>query len=53
MFKILTLALIMIVQVFSAGDCGKDGGNKKCAARECCSEYSFCGTTKDHCNAKQ
>ncbi|KAL3470945.1 glycoside hydrolase superfamily [Aspergillus californicus] len=30
---------------------GTCGGNTKCAAGTCCSEFGNCGTTEDHCTA--
>ncbi|KAH4076662.1 hypothetical protein HBI56_123050 [Parastagonospora nodorum] len=35
--------------------CGKSFGGKTCMGSQwgdCCSQYSYCGSSKDHCNAK-
>ncbi|KAH8624368.1 hypothetical protein IG631_21107 [Alternaria alternata] len=45
-------ALLSLVSVAFAGNCGPQNGNAKCAANECCSQYGWCGTTVDHCDAK-
>ncbi|OUM62881.1 carbohydrate-binding module family 18 protein, partial [Piromyces sp. E2] len=29
--------------------CGSKFGNAKCGSGECCSQYGYCGTSKDHC----
>ncbi|KAG4081821.1 hypothetical protein H8356DRAFT_1438271, partial [Neocallimastix lanati (nom. inval.)] len=29
--------------------CGKEFNNKSCSNGECCSQYGYCGTSKDHC----
>jgi len=31
------------------GRCGKNYGNSKCLAGECCSKYGWCGKTEDYC----
>ncbi|KAF2829881.1 hypothetical protein CC86DRAFT_176985 [Ophiobolus disseminans] len=48
--RVSTLAFFSLVSGVLAGNCGPDNGNAKCAANECCSQYGWCGTTKDHCD---
>lgn len=49
--RLATLAFFSLVSTALAGNCGPDNKNAKCSAGECCSQYGWCGTTKDHCNA--
>ncbi|CBX93253.1 hypothetical protein IAQ61_008967 [Plenodomus lingam] len=50
--RFATLALFSLVSTVFAGNCGPENKNAKCSASECCSQYGWCGTTKDHCDAK-
>ncbi|KAF2847774.1 carbohydrate-binding module family 18 protein [Plenodomus tracheiphilus IPT5] len=50
--RFATFALFSLVSTVFAGNCGPKNGNAKCAASECCSQYGWCGTTVDHCDAK-
>ncbi|KAH7398968.1 hypothetical protein DE146DRAFT_745579 [Phaeosphaeria sp. MPI-PUGE-AT-0046c] len=45
------VAIFSLVSSAFAGDCGPDNGNAKCAQNECCSQYGWCGTTVEHCEA--
>ncbi|EUC31719.1 carbohydrate-binding module family 18 protein [Bipolaris victoriae FI3] len=47
-----TFALLSLASGVFAGNCGPQNGNAKCASGECCSQYGWCGTTNDHCDAK-
>ncbi|CAE7026064.1 hypothetical protein CFE70_003706 [Pyrenophora teres f. teres 0-1] len=49
--RFATLAILSLVSGAFAGNCGPQNGNAKCAASECCSQYGWCGTTFDHCDA--
>ncbi|KAH4336653.1 hypothetical protein HBH98_225200 [Parastagonospora nodorum] len=44
-------ATLALVSGVFAGNCGPDNGNAKCGSNECCSQYGWCGTTVDHCDA--
>jgi len=35
------------------GRCGKDYGYSSCPSGQCCSKYSYCGTSDDHCLASK
>ncbi|OAL50083.1 hypothetical protein IQ07DRAFT_587761 [Pyrenochaeta sp. DS3sAY3a] len=48
--RVATLAIFSLISGALAGNCGPDNGNAKCASNECCSQYGWCGTTKDHCD---
>ncbi|USP80916.1 carbohydrate-binding module family 18 protein [Curvularia clavata] len=47
-----TFAVLSLVSGAFAGNCGPQNGNTKCSSGECCSQYGWCGTTVDHCDAK-
>ncbi|KAL1892255.1 hypothetical protein Sste5346_007211 [Sporothrix stenoceras] len=34
----------------AAGRCGTDGGNAKCPAGQCCSQWGYCGVGAEFCN---
>ncbi|ERS97863.1 uncharacterized protein SPSK_03515 [Sporothrix schenckii 1099-18] len=34
----------------AAGRCGADGGNAKCPAGQCCSQWGYCGVGGEFCN---
>ncbi|CAK7235972.1 hypothetical protein SCUCBS95973_009446 [Sporothrix curviconia] len=34
----------------AAGRCGADGGNAKCPAGQCCSQWGYCGVGAEFCN---
>jgi len=53
--KFAAVALLSLATaVFAAVDpehCGPQYGNVQCKDNNCCSQYGWCGTTKDHCDA--
>ncbi|KAJ4369050.1 hypothetical protein N0V83_006133 [Neocucurbitaria cava] len=52
--RVSTFAILSFVSVVLAGseNCGPQWNNQVCAnSSECCSQYGWCGTTKDHCDA--
>ncbi|KAH7392738.1 hypothetical protein BKA66DRAFT_510278 [Pyrenochaeta sp. MPI-SDFR-AT-0127] len=49
--RVSTFAILSLVSGAIAGNCGPQNGNAVCAQNECCSQYGWCGTTVDHCDA--
>ncbi|PSN69104.1 hypothetical protein BS50DRAFT_586455 [Corynespora cassiicola Philippines] len=49
--RAFALALISLASVALAQNCGPKFNNQVCEAGKCCSQYGWCGTTKDHCDA--
>ncbi|TGZ76167.1 hypothetical protein EX30DRAFT_375746 [Ascodesmis nigricans] len=52
--RISALLLTILPLLAAAQRCGTEspGGNVKCVAAQCCSEYSWCGTTSAYCNSR-
>ncbi|KAF2027541.1 hypothetical protein EK21DRAFT_102496 [Setomelanomma holmii] len=48
-----TVAFLSMVAGVLAGseNCGPANNNQVCAQNECCSQYGWCGTTTDYCDA--
>ncbi|KAF2743575.1 carbohydrate-binding module family 18 protein [Sporormia fimetaria CBS 119925] len=61
MRSLISISLLFLVTAANAagrvskdGRCGKDFGGVTCTGSQfgnCCSQYGWCGRTKDHCNA--
>jgi hypothetical protein len=43
------VAIISLVQVCEAQECGSQAGNALCANDLCCSQYGYCGNTAAYC----
>jgi chitinase len=43
------VAIISLVQVCEAQQCGSQAGNALCANDLCCSQYGYCGSTPAYC----
>jgi chitinase len=43
------VAIISLVQVCEAQQCGSQAGNALCANDLCCSQYGYCGNTAAYC----
>ncbi len=43
------VAIISLVQVCEAQQCGSQAGNALCANDLCCSQYGYCGSTAAYC----
>jgi hypothetical protein len=50
--RVSIFATLALVSGALAGNCGPQNNNAKCASNECCSQYGWCGTTVDHCDAR-
>jgi len=45
------VAIISLVQVCEAQQCGSQAGNALCANDLCCSQYGYCGSTTAYCGS--
>ncbi|KAF2017310.1 carbohydrate-binding module family 18 protein [Aaosphaeria arxii CBS 175.79] len=46
-----TLASIAALAAVAYAQCGPNFDNKMCEAGQCCSQYGWCGTTQEYCDA--
>ncbi|PHT28067.1 Endochitinase [Capsicum baccatum] len=51
-FQVVILVLFaLLLTRTSAQNCGRQAGGRVCANRLCCSQFGFCGTTREYCGA--
>ncbi|PHU23618.1 Pro-hevein [Capsicum chinense] len=51
-FQVVILLLFaLLLTTTSAQNCGRQAGGRACANRLCCSQFGFCGTTREYCGA--
>ncbi|KAL2611435.1 hypothetical protein R1flu_023127 [Riccia fluitans] len=44
-------ALLLLLQLCAAQQCGSQAGNAECSSNLCCSQYGYCGSSSDYCGA--
>ncbi|KAK4370115.1 hypothetical protein RND71_009592 [Anisodus tanguticus] len=46
---VIVMILALLLTTTSAQQCGRQARGRSCANGLCCSQYGFCGTTRDYC----